>query len=114
MIRLTTIVLVVASFLCPAVHHAAARRPSIPIEVTGEIENFDAHTHRFRIRTEQPVKMLTITVGSDCKFKQNGAETGERILKRGARVRVNYFATVFTGNVAVEIESIDEHIIRHR
>jgi len=36
---------------------------------------------------------------------QNGAPAGEWVLKKGARVRVSYFSTIFTGDIAVKIES---------
>ena len=38
--------------------------------------------------------MLEMTVGRDCKFKENRTPTGERILKQGIRARVSYFATI--------------------
>jgi hypothetical protein len=100
---ITSFLTVVSLFLIP-VDHAIARRPSIPIEVTGVIRSFDKADQTFVIETDEPAKMLTVAVGRYCKFKQNGADTGEKILRRGARVKVNYFATIFTGNIALEIE----------
>jgi hypothetical protein len=58
----------------------------------------------FTIRADELARILTIGVGRDCKFKQNGATASERIVKPGARGKVSYFATVFTGNIAVEID----------
>lgn len=49
--------------------------------------------------------LFTIAVRRDCKFIKNGTPAGEQILRKGARVRVSYFATTFTGKIAVKIES---------
>jgi hypothetical protein len=76
---------------------------SFPAEVTGTIRSFDQETQTFTIKVDEPVSILTLMVGRDCKFTTNGAPGGERILKPGARVKVSYFATIFTGNIAVAI-----------
>ena len=85
--------------------HASARGRSFPIEVTGTIINVDRFKTEFTIQVDEPARVLTIAVGRDCKFKRHGAPAGEEILTSGARARVRYFATIFTGNIAVEIES---------
>jgi len=87
------------------VGHIAARGRSFPIEVTGVIKTFDRTNHVFWIQVDRPSRLFTIAVGRDCKFITNGTPTGEQILRKGARLRVSYFATIFTGNIAVKIES---------
>ena len=82
-----------------------ARGRSFPIRVVGTITGFNRTSQMFTIRVDAPVRILAIAVGRDCKFKQHGAPTGEQILKPGARLKVSYFATIFTGKIAVEIES---------
>ena len=102
MFRLTTICLVALSTMF--VGHIAARGRSFPIEVMGTILQFNRPNQTFTIRVAKTGRILSIAVGRDCKFKQHGAPVGEQILKAGARVKVSYFATIFTGNIAVEIE----------
>jgi hypothetical protein len=106
MLRLTTTALVTVSFLeIFFVGHATARGRSFPIQVTGTIKMFDRANHIFVIQSDEHARLLTIAVGRDCKFIQNGVPTGEWILKKGARVRVSYFSTIFSGKIAVKIES---------
>ncbi|HSS18401.1 MAG TPA: hypothetical protein VLQ29_15745 [Candidatus Dormibacteraeota bacterium] len=105
MFRLKTTALIAGSILGIFVVHVAARGRSFPIEVTGTIKMFDRANHIFTFQSDKRARVLTITVGLDCKFFQNGAPTGEWILKKGARVKVSYFSTIFTGNIAVKIES---------
>jgi hypothetical protein len=106
MFRLTTTALITVSLLgIFFVVHATARGRSFPIEVTGTIKMFDRANHIFTIQSDEPARVLTIAVGRDCKFIQKGVPTGEWILKKGARVRVSYFSTIFTGKIAVKIES---------
>ena len=104
MSRLTTTALIAASFLGILVGHVAARGRSFPIEVTGTIAAFEPVNETFAIEADEPARILTIAVGRDCKFMQRGAPKGVQILKQGARVRVSYFATIFTGNIAAKIE----------
>jgi DUF917 family protein len=104
MFRLTTIALIAVLLLGILVVHAAARGRSFPIKVTGTIRMFDKANQVFTIQVDQPAGVLTIAVGRDCKFIQNGAPTGEQTLKKGARVKVSYFSTIFTGKIAVKIE----------
>ena len=85
--------------------HASARGRSFPIEVTGTIISVNGWKTEFTIQVDEPACVLTIAIGRDCKFKQNGAPAGEHILRPGARVKVSYFATIFTGDIAVDIES---------
>jgi hypothetical protein len=87
------------------VGHIAARGRSFPIEITGVIATFDRTNHVFLIQVDRPSRLLTIAEGRDCKFITNGTPSGEQILRKGARLRVKYFATIFTGNIAVKIES---------
>jgi len=86
------------------VGNVAARGRSFPIRVIGTIVGFNRTSQMFTIRVWEPSRTLTIAVGRDCKFKQHGAPTGEQILKPGARLKVSYFATIFIGKIAVEIE----------
>jgi hypothetical protein len=85
--------------------HASARGRSFPIEVTGTIISVDRGKTEFTIQVDEPARILTIAVGRDCKFIRHGAPARDEILRRGARVRVNYFSTIFTGKIAVKIES---------
>ena len=109
MFRLTTTALIVASLLGILIVEAAARGRTFPIEVTGTIRMFDGENHIFTIQVDEPAGALTIAVGRDCKFIQNGTPTGEQILKKGARVKVSYFSTIFTGKIAVKIELNPSH-----
>lgn len=116
MSRLKTTAFIAASLLEMFVGHAAARGRSFAIEITGTIVSFDRATQIFTIQIDQPARTLTIAVGRNCKFIQNGVSTGDQILKKAAHVRVSYFATIFTGNIAVKIESNpvgDLHSWRH-
>ena len=81
----------------------SARDRSFPLEVTGTIRSFDEPTQTFTVEVDESARVLTIAVGRDCKFTENGAPTGEEILKQGARVTVSYFATIFTGKIAVDV-----------
>jgi hypothetical protein len=87
------------------VGQAPARGRSFAVEITGTILGFNRATQIFTIQVDQPTRILTIAVGRNCKFIQNGVSTGDQILKKAARVRVSYFATIFTGNIAVKIET---------
>ena len=102
MFRLTIICVIAASTMF--VGHIVARGRSFPIEVTGTITKFDRANRMFTIHVDDSSRTLTITVGRDCKFKRHAAPAGEQILKPGARVKTSYFATIFTGKIAVEIE----------
>jgi hypothetical protein len=86
--------------------HALAHRPANPIDITGVIKSFDKANQTFTVQTDKPAKLLKIAIGRDCKFKHDGVDAGDQILKPGAHVDINYFATIFTGNVAVTIELI--------
>jgi hypothetical protein len=81
----------------------SARDRSSPLEITGTIRSFDEPTQRFTVELDESARVLTIAVGRDCKFTENGTPTGEEILKQGARVKVSYFATIFTGKIAVDV-----------
>lgn len=100
-----TTCLVAALLLGALPGNASARGRSFPIEVTGTIIKVDRSKAEFTIQVDEPASILTIGVGRDCKFKQKGAIASEQILKKGARVKVSYFSTIFTGKIAVEIES---------
>ena len=86
------------------VGHVAARGRSFPTRVIGTIVGFNRTSQTFTIRVGESGRILMMAVGRDCKFKQHGAPAGEEILKPGALEKVSYFATIFTGNIAVEIE----------
>jgi hypothetical protein len=105
MIRRTTTYLVTAFLLGPLLSHALARGRSFPIEVTGTVASVDKARQTFRMQTDEPVNILTVGVRWDCKFKRDGALAGPDILRKGAYVKVSYFAAIFTGNLAVEIEA---------
>jgi hypothetical protein len=111
-VRRIASLLICALLLGALPSHASARGRSFPIEVTGTIINVDRSKAEFTIQVDEPASILTIGVGRDCKFKQNGTPTGEQILKRGARVKVSYFATIFTGKIAVEIESNPRPLVK--
>ena len=101
----TATYLIVAFLLGPLLNHALARGRSFPIEVTGTANGIDKAGQTVTLRADQPARILTINQRWDCKFKNNGAQAGPEILKEGAYLRVSYFATIFTGNLAVEIEA---------
>jgi hypothetical protein len=82
-----------------------ARGRSFPIEVTGTIINVDRTNYEFTLRVDEPARVLLIGLRHDCKFLRNGTPTKMDILKKGAYVKLSYFATIFTGNLAVEIEA---------
>ena len=105
MLRLTIVCVVAASLAGLFINQALARGRSFPIEVTGIIAMVDRRNQTFTIQVDEPARILTIGVGRDCKFTKNGAPVDEHILKKGARVRVSYFSTIFTGKIAVKIES---------
>jgi len=105
MFRLRTTALIAGSLLGIFVVHVNARGRSFPIEVTGTIKMFDRANHTFTFQSDKPARVLTIAVGRECQFFENGAPAGEWILKKNARVKVSYFSTIFTGNIAVRIES---------
>jgi hypothetical protein len=107
LLRVTIICAVPAFLAVLLVNEVSARSRSYPIEVTGTVVTFDRAKQTFIIRVDDPPRVLTLSVGLECKFKCDGALAGEQILKRGARIKVSYFATIFTGNVAVEIDLLD-------
>jgi hypothetical protein len=106
MLRAITVGVIAASLAVLFVNEASARGRSFPIEITGTVLSVNRISHTFTIRADEPARILTIAIGRDCKFKQNTAPTGEQIVRPGARLKVSYFATIFTGDVAVEIESL--------
>jgi hypothetical protein len=76
---------------------------SFPLEIIGTIRGFDEPTQTFALKVDESARVLTIAVGRDRKFTENGAPTGEEILRQGARVKVSYLATIFTGEIAVDV-----------
>jgi hypothetical protein len=97
--------LIATLLLGPLERDALARGRSFPIEATGTILEIDQQKTTLTIQVDEPAQMLRIAVGRDCKFIQGGIPTDEQILKKGAYVRVSYFSTIFTGKIAVKIES---------
>ena len=89
----------------PFANVAFARGRSFPIEVTGVIRSVDRSTQTFTLEADEPATVLTIGLRYDCKFIERGRSEGADILQRDAHVKVSYFATIFTGNLAVEIEA---------
>jgi hypothetical protein len=84
---------------------ASARGRSFPSEMTGTIQDFDRLTQTFVLEADQPAKMLKIGLRDDCKFLKSSRPAGAEVLRKGMRVKVSYFATIFTGNLAVAIEA---------
>lgn len=89
----------------PLITEASARGRSFPIEVTGTITSVNGPSSAFTIQGDEPAESLTIALRYDCKFTEHGASAGRGILKKGARVKVSYFSTIFTGKLAVEVEA---------
>jgi len=89
----------------PLAGDALARGRSFPIEVTGTILEIDRWKTTFTIQVDESAQILAIAVGRECKFIQGGIPTDERILKKDAHFKVTYFSTIFTGKIAVKIES---------
>ncbi len=83
---------------------ASARGRSFPIELTGTIRDFNRSTQTFILEADEPPKTLRIGLRDNCRFL-GGGSSAAYILRKGAYVKVSYFATVFTGNLAVEIEA---------
>jgi hypothetical protein len=110
--RRNTACLVAALLLGALPSHASARGRSFPIEVTGTILNVDRWKTEFAIQVDEPARILTIAVGRDCKFIRHDAPAQDDILRKGARVRVKYFSTIFTGKIAVEIESNPRPLVK--
>jgi hypothetical protein len=104
MIRLPIVYIVAASLVVPFINEALARGRSFPIEVTGTILNVDRTNCECTLRVDEPARELRMGPRRDCKFLKNGAPAKTDILKKGAYVKVSYFATIFTGNLAVQIE----------
>jgi hypothetical protein len=105
MLRLTIVCVVVGSVAGLFINQALARGRSFPIEVTGTIVHVDKSKAEFTIQIDEPARVLKIGLREDCKFTNGSAPAGIDILAQGNRVRVRYFATIFTGNLAVEIEA---------
>jgi hypothetical protein len=89
----------------PLATDASAKGRSFPIEVTGTIINVDWTNFEFTLRVDEPARILLIGLRRDCRFLKNGTPAKVDILKKSAYVRVSYFATIFTGNLAVEVEA---------
>jgi hypothetical protein len=104
MLRLTIVCVVVASMAGLFINQALARGRSFPIEVTGTIIHVDRPKAEFTIQIDEPARVLTIGLKQDCKFTNVSAPARIDTFRKGNRVRVRYFATIFTGNLAVEIE----------
>jgi len=104
----------VALGLGPLATDVSARGRSFPIEVTGTIINVDWPNSEFTLRVDEPARILVIGLRHDCKFLKNGVPAKIDILKKGAYVKVSYFATIFTGNLAVEIEANPKPELVHR
>ena len=97
--------LIVALLLGASPDEASARGRSFPIEVTGTIISVDRSSTEFTIQVDAPARVLTIGLRRDCRFVKNGAPAKIDIIRKAARVKVSYFATIFTGNLAVAVEA---------
>ena len=93
-----------AIVLGPLATDVFARGRSFPVEVTGTILNVDRTNCECTMRVDEPARVLRMGPRRDCKFLKNGAPANTAMLRKGAYVKVSYFATIFTGNLAVEIE----------
>jgi hypothetical protein len=93
-----------AIVLGPLATDVFARGRSFPIEVTGTILNVDRTNYECTMRVDEPARVLRMGPRRNCKFLKNGAPANIAMLRKGAYVKVSYFATIFTGNLAVEIE----------
>jgi hypothetical protein len=89
----------------PFANLASARGRSFPIEVTGIIRSVDRSSWTFTLEADEPATALNIALRYDCKFVERGSTANSHVLRTGAYVKVSYFATIFTGNLAVEIEA---------
>jgi hypothetical protein len=103
--RLTIFFAFVALGLGPLAADVSARGRSFPIEVTGTINCVNTASQTFTMQTDEPAKIVAIGLRRDCKFKRDGAPGGPDILRKSVYVKVSYFATIFTGNLAIEIEA---------
>jgi hypothetical protein len=103
-VTIFSLVALMAIGLGPLATDVFARGRSFPIEVTGTIINVDRTSYECTLRVDEPARVLRMGPRRDCKFLKNGAPAKTDILKKGAYVKVSYFATIFTGNLAVEIE----------
>ena len=91
--------------LCSSMPHVWARGRSFPQEATGVITSVEKGGLTFTFAADEPARILKLAVGENCKFSHAGAPADMGIIRRNARIRVGFFATVFTGRVAVEIQS---------
>jgi hypothetical protein len=97
-------VALVANGFGPFATDVLAKGRSFPIGVTGTILNVDRTNCECTLRVDEPARVLRMGLRRDCKFLKSGAPAKMGMLRKGAYVKVSYFATIFTGNLAVEIE----------
>jgi hypothetical protein len=91
--------------LCFSTPHVWPRGRSFPEEATGVITSIEKGGLTFTFAADEPARTLKLDVGASCKFSHAGAPADIGIIRRNARIKVSFFATVFTGRIAVEIES---------
>jgi hypothetical protein len=92
-------------FLCFLSPDLWARGRSFPLEATGIITSVENGGLTFTLVTDEPARILRLAVGESCKFSHAGAPADVGIIRNTACVKVSFWSTVFTGRVAVEIES---------
>ena len=86
-----------------------AKGRCFPIETTGVIRSVDTAQKTCQVQLDEPSRILTIGYRRDCTFIRHGEQTkSPDFLKKGEHVKVSYFATIFTGNLATEIEANPE------
>jgi len=91
--------------LCSSTPPVWARGRSFPEEATGVITSVEKGGLTFTFAADEPARTLKLDVGASCKFLHAGAPADIAIIRRNARIKVSCFSTVFTGRIAVEIES---------
>jgi hypothetical protein len=91
--------------LCSLSPDTWARGRSFPEEATGIIRSVQNGGLTFTLATDEPARILKLAVGESCKFSHAGVPADVDIIRNNARIKVSFFSTVFTGRVAVEIES---------
>ena len=92
--------------------HLCARGRSFPKETTGRILRVFPASGDFVFQPDGSNRIVQIGIRVDCKYVENGVivatgDVGAR-LRKGAHVKVSCFWTLFSGVLAVEIDSLDE------
>jgi hypothetical protein len=94
-----------ALVFCSSTPDGWAKGRSFPQEATGMITHVEKGGLTFTLATDEPARILKLVVNESCKFSHAGAPADMGIIRRNVRIKVSFFSTIFTGRVAVEIES---------